>query len=215
MPTGCPGRQVMRGSIGRRTVPRMNPWYAKTVVLAATVAMIAIRAPHGHRSRSVKVARSAKTTLEIAVLSLAWLGFFVPLVWVWSDVFARAEYELRLVPLATGSILYAIGLWLFHRSHTDLGTNWSITLEVREGHRLVTEGVYRRIRHPMYTALLVFCVGQAVVVPNAIVGPSYLVVMVLLVALRLGPEERLMRDTFGAHYDEYAARTKRLVPGVW
>ena len=33
----------------------------------------------------------------------------------------------------------------------DLGTNWSITLEVREQHRLISHGVYRRIRHPMYS----------------------------------------------------------------
>jgi protein-S-isoprenylcysteine O-methyltransferase Ste14 len=36
-----------------------------------------------------------------------------------------------------------------------------------------------------------------------------------LFGLRLGPEQRLMRETFGARYDEYATRTKRLVPGVW
>lgn len=193
----------------------MNPWYAKAVVLAATVVMIAIRAPHGHRSRSVKVVRSARSTLEVVVLLFAWLGFFVPLVWVWSDVFARSEYELHPLPLVTGSLLYAIGLWLFRRSHADLGTNWSITLEVREGHSLVTRGVYEKIRHPMYTALLLYCIGQAIVIPNWIVGPSYLVVMSLLFVVRLGPEERLMRETFGARYDEYAARTKRLVPGVW
>ncbi len=193
----------------------MNPWYAKAVVLAATVAMIAIRAPHGHRSRSVKVTRSAKGTLETGLLVLAWIGFFVPLVWIWSSAFETAEFELRLAPLIVGTVLYAAGLWLFQRSHADLGTNWSITLEVREEHRLVTSGVYRGIRHPMYTALLLFSLGQAVTVPNWIAGPSYLVVMTLLVAFRLAPEEQLMRETFGARYDEYASRTRRLVPGVW
>ena len=42
----------------------MNPWIAKALVLAGTVVMIAIRAPHGHRSRIVKVATSYKTPLE-------------------------------------------------------------------------------------------------------------------------------------------------------
>ncbi|MCY2959293.1 MAG: protein-S-isoprenylcysteine O-methyltransferase [Planctomycetota bacterium] len=193
----------------------MNPWYAKGVVLAATAAMIAIRAPHGHRSRTVKVVRSAKGVLENVLLLLAWIGFFVPLVWIWSSAFESAEFELRPAALVAGSLLYAIGLWLFHRSHADLGTNWSVTLQVRENHRLVTEGVYRRIRHPMYSGLLLFSLGQAVTVPNWIAGPSYLVVMVLLVALRLGPEEGLMRGTFGARYDAYVRTTKRLVPGVW
>ncbi len=193
----------------------MNPWYAKTVVLAATVAMIAIRAPHGHKSRSVQVVRSAKGALETLLLTLAWIGFFVPLVWVATSAFARAEFELRPAALAAGAAAYAVGLWLFQRSHADLGTNWSVTLQVRKEHSLVTQGVYRRIRHPMYTALFLFSLGQAIAVPNWIAGPSYLVVMALLVAARLGPEERLMRETFGARYDEYAARTQRLVPGVW
>jgi hypothetical protein len=60
----------------------MNPWIAKALVLTGTVVMIAIRAPHGHRSRIVKVATSYETPLETGLLLLAWVGFFVPLIWV-------------------------------------------------------------------------------------------------------------------------------------
>jgi protein-S-isoprenylcysteine O-methyltransferase Ste14 len=132
----------------------MNPSIAKGVVLAATVVMIAIRAPHGQRSRGVKVVVSRKGPLEIALLVLAWIGFIVPLIWIASPAFSFAEYSLHAGPLVSGAICLMTGLWLFYRSHADLGTNWSITLEVREHHRLVTEGVYRRIRHPMYSALV-------------------------------------------------------------
>ena len=107
------------------------------------------------------------------------------------------------------------GLWLFYRSHADLGTNWSITLEVREQHRLITHGVYRRVRHPMYAALLLYSVGQALVIPNWVAGPSYLVAFAILFAFRVGAEERMMREYFGDTYEAYAARTKRLVPGLW
>lgn len=72
--------------------------------------------------------------------------------------------------LLGGLVCLAVGLWLFPRSHADLGTNWSITLEVREQHQLVTEGMNRHVRHPMYLALLVYSVGQALVVPNWIAG---------------------------------------------
>ena len=73
----------------------MNPWIAKAVVLTATVVMMAIRAPHGNRGRSVKVARSHKTPLETGLLVIAWVGFLVPLVWVGSPAFRFAEYSLR------------------------------------------------------------------------------------------------------------------------
>jgi protein-S-isoprenylcysteine O-methyltransferase Ste14 len=103
-----------------------------------------------------------------------------------------------------------VGLWLFHRSHVDLGTNWSISLELRENHQLVAHGVYRRVRHPMYTALFLY-----LVLPNWLAGPAYLVTFGLLFALRIRAEERMMRDEFGVAHEGYVARTKRLIPSVW
>ena len=110
---------------------------------------------------------------------------------------------------------FVIGLWLFYRSHADLGTNWSITLEVRVQHRLITQGVYTRIRHPMYLALALYSIGQALVIPNWVAGPSNLIAFAILCVLRIRAEERMMVDEFGAEYAAYSARTKRLVPGVW
>jgi len=193
----------------------MNPWVAKALVLAGAVVMIAIRAPHGRRSRTVKVAKSHRTPLETSLLVLAWAGFFVPLIWVASPLFSFAEYPLRSGPLVAGVICLVIGLWLFYRSHADLGANWSITLEVREHHRLITQGVYRRIRHPMYSALLLYSIGQALVIPNWVAGSSNLIAFAILFALRVGAEEKMMVETFGDEYVRYLAETKRLVPGVW
>ena len=200
---------------GGRILPGMNPWFAKVAVLAATVALVAIRAPHGHRSTAVRVKRSLRGRLEFALLLGAWVSFFLPILWIVSPWLDAADYALHPAALGAGIACYAEGLLLFHRSHADLGTNWSITLELREGHALVTEGVYRRVRHPMYSALFLYSLGQALALPNVLAGPSYLVAFGFLFALRLGPEERMMRDEFGAAYDAYVARTKRLVPGLW
>ena len=193
----------------------MNPWIAKAAILAASALMVAIRAPHGQRSRGIKVVRNSRSPRETVLLTIAWLGFFVPLIWVASSAFSFAEYRLRTGPFAAGVLFFAAGLWLFHRSHTDLGTNWSITLEVRERHRLITHGVYRRVRHPMYVALLLYSVGQALVLPNWVAGPSYLVAFAILFAFRVGAEENMMLEQFGDEYAAYMARTKRLVPGLW
>ncbi len=204
-----------RSAVRKRRCLAMNPWIAKALVLAGTVVLIAIRAPHGRRSRRVKVATSYKTPLETGLLVLAWVGFFVPLIWVASPAFSFAEYALRTGPLVAGVICLVIGLWLFYRSHADLGTNWSITLEVHEQHRLITQGVYRRIRHPMYSALALYSIGQALVIPNWVAGPSNFIAFAILYALRVRPEERMMVEEFGDEYAAYSARTKRLIPGVW
>ena len=193
----------------------MNPWIAKALVLAATAVMIAIRAPHGRESRRVRVIKSHKTPLESVILILAWTGFFIPLIWIVSPVFSFAEYPLRIGPLISGIVSFVVGLWLFYRSHADLGANWSITLEVRDRHRLITQGIYRRIRHPMYSALVLYDVAHALVIPNWVAGPSNLVAFAVLFALRVRAEERMMLEQFGDEYTAYMARTKRLVPGVW
>ncbi len=117
--------------------------------------------------------------------------------------------------LIVGTILYALGLWIFHRSHANLGTNWSQTLEIKEGHQLVTDGVYNRIRHPMYLAMLIFALGQALVIPNYLAGPSFLIGTMFLFAFRVRHEERMMLNEFGDQYACYCERSNRLIPGIW
>ncbi len=193
----------------------MNPWFAKAVILLASIVLVAIRAPHGQRSKNINVVKNRRGKLEVVLLTLAWIAFFLPLIWVVVPVAAFADYPLRPIPLIAGIACFALGLWLFYLSHADLGTNWSITLALREKHELVTHGVYRRIRHPMYLALFLYSAGQGLVLPNWVVGPSYFVAFALLFALRIGPEERMMQEEFGKDHEAYRARTKRLVPGLW
>ncbi len=193
----------------------MHPWIAKAVILAANLALVAIRAPHGHRSASVPVAKNRKGTLEKVLLIIAWTSFFLALIWIATPLLAFADYPLQPAPFIAGTLLLVVGLWLLYRSHADLGTNWSITLQIRERHQLVTHGIYCWSRHPMYLALLTIATGQALALPNWLAGPAYLVAMLLLVGLRLRPEEQMLREEFGKEYDDYAATTKRLIPGVW
>ena len=193
----------------------MNPWVVKATVLGACVALVVIRAPHGHRSQQTPIAANRRGGRETTLLVIAWISFFLPLLWVLTPLLNFADYPLHPAAFWSGAALLALGLWLLYRSHADLGTNWSITLQVREGHRLIAHGVYRRVRHPMYQSLILIGMGMALVLPNAVAGPAYLVAMLLLFAFRVGPEEQMMRDAFGPDYDAYAARTKRLIPGIW
>jgi protein-S-isoprenylcysteine O-methyltransferase Ste14 len=105
-------------------------------------------------------------------------------------------------------------LWLFYRSHRDLGQNWSISLAIRDEHRLVTSGVYRFIRHPMYSSFFLLAFAQFLLLPNWFAGASGLVGIGVLYAFRIRQEERMMLDRFGAEYRDCMARTKRLIPWV-
>ncbi len=90
-----------------------------------------------------------------------------------------------------------------------------MTLEIRQTHELVTTGVYRHVRHPMYAAFFLWAIAQALLLPNWIAGPAGLVGFGTLFGLRVRREERMMEAAFGDAYRAYAARTWRVIPGVF
>ena len=104
---------------------------------------------------------------------------------------------------------------MFRRSHKELGRNWSITLEIREQHRLVSGGPYALVRHPMYTSFMLMGLGQAFLLSNWVAGLAGLVGFAVLFFLRVDREERMMIENFGPDYRAYMARTKRLIPYLY
>ncbi len=67
----------------------------------------------------------------------------------------------------------------------------------------------------MYAAFFRYSIGQALLLPNWVVGPSYLVAFGILFAVRIGAEEKMMLEAFGDEYAACVARTKLLLPGIW
>jgi protein-S-isoprenylcysteine O-methyltransferase Ste14 len=96
----------------------------------------------------------------------------------------------------------------------DLGQNWSPSLEIGEQQTLVTHGVYRRIRHPMYAAHWMWSIAQALLLHNWIAGPAGLVCFLPLYLMRVPREEQMMFDHFGAAYRAYITRTGRVIPRI-
>ena len=140
-----------------------------------------------------------------AVLLLPPLYFFTPLL-------SFADYDLPEPIRWAGAVVMVASLWLFWRSHVDLGQNWSISLEVRENHQLVTQGVYRWMRHPMYASIWLWGFAQAMMLANWFAGWAVIPAFAAMYFLRTPREERLMYEEFGDGYRDYAARTSRLFP---
>jgi protein-S-isoprenylcysteine O-methyltransferase Ste14 len=194
----------------------LNPWFGKAAFLFQLAAIIVIRTPHRRRVDEQRVVHSRKGRLEAMLLALMWIATTIlPLVSILTPLVAFADHALHPAAFVGGVISMASGLWLLHRSHADLGPNWSITLEIREQHALVSDGVYAHIRHPMYTALFLQSLAQALLLPNWLAGPAYFVAFLLMFSLRVTGEERMMLERFGDEYTAYCGRTKRLIPGVW
>jgi protein-S-isoprenylcysteine O-methyltransferase Ste14 len=108
--------------------------------------------------------------------------------------------------------LLVCALIVFWRAHADLGRNWSPSLQVREGHSLITRGLYQYIRHPMYASQWLYVIAQPLLLHNWIAGLGGLLLFLPLYVLRVPAEEQMMVDGFGEEYRAYMLRTGRVLP---
>ena len=194
----------------------MTPFVAKLVWWAGVIGWYAIRYPHQRRSRKTPIAWRGELTREGILLAISFAGLFIlPVIYVTAGEPRGADYAFRPLLAWFGTAVFAAALIGFYLTHRDLGRFWSVTLEIRQTHRLVTTGVYRYVRHPMYAAFFLWAVAQALLLPNWLAGPAGLVGFGVLFGLRVGREELMLETTFGEAYRAYAARTWRVVPGVF
>jgi len=189
----------------------------KTSYFLALLAEMLIRFPHERQRRKTRMVVNRVSGLERLLLGLVAMGvFLLPAVYVSTSWLSWADY--RLSPRATGraggvgTALLAVAVWLFWRSHTDLGRNWSPSLQIQEGHTLVTGGVYRSLRHPMYASIWLWGIAQALVLQNWIAGWASLVLFLPMYVLRVPREERMMLEQFGEAYRMYMNQTGRVIP---
>lgn len=194
----------------------MTPELAAIVWAVGLIAWVAIRLPHQRRARRLKVVSDARTLEDRLALATATVGLSViPLVYVATGFPAFANYAFQPWLAWLGLIVELGFLALFFASHRQLGKNWSVTLEIRDKHELVTDGLYRFVRHPMYSSFWLWAIAQALLLPNWVAGFSGLIGVAILYFSRVGKEEAMMRQTFGSAYDAYSARTGRVIPRVW
>jgi protein-S-isoprenylcysteine O-methyltransferase Ste14 len=183
------------------------------VWFAGLVGWYIIRYPFERRAKKVGVTKSLFGWRESGLLSLAFFGLWiVPL--IYSLTGFPAALDRPLIPAITilGVVALCGALLLFYRSHADLGKNWSISLQIRNEHRLVTTGIYRFVRHPMYSSFFLLAVAQLMLLPNWFAGATGLIGVGMLYAFRIRQEERMMMERFGAEYRDYIAHTARLIP---
>jgi protein-S-isoprenylcysteine O-methyltransferase Ste14 len=189
---------------------------AKAILVIGAVSWFIIRWPHQRRSWKTRTRLNRRTTLEKILLTCSFTGLgIIPFTYVFSGQPRFADYPFQPVLAWLGTAVFVASLCLFYRVHRELGRNWSDSLEVREQHALVTEGLYRYVRHPMYTAFFMWAVAQALLLPNWVAGFSGLVGFGTLFLFRVGREEQMMLESFGEEYRAYMKRTARLIPGIY
>ena len=194
----------------------MTATISKIIWLAFGLAWFLLRLRPGRRSRKTPVRYSDRGVREFVLLgaSLTGLGI-VPALYLATHFPRFADYPVVPVLSYLGIVADVVCLWLFHRTHRDLGHNWSVSLDLRQRHTLVTTGVYGVVRHPMYTAFWLMGLAQLLLLPNWVAGPAGLVGFSILFFGRVGREEDMMISAFGDEYRAYMRRTARVVPWLY
>lgn len=146
-----------------------------------------------------------------------WLQYYPPLIWLplLVAVFARplqitlaTEFQLAGVALAVGAGAFgAAGMW-------SLGRSYGIGLDIFAGAPLVTGGIHRIVRHPMYLGIVLYHLGAAVALGSGFLLLATAVFVLPYTAMRIAAEDRVLRDGFGEAFDAYRERVAALIPGM-
>ncbi|WIW44222.1 isoprenylcysteine carboxylmethyltransferase family protein [Bradyrhizobium sp. 62B] len=144
----------------------------------------------------------------LIVAMLAWL--------VLIGIDRRVEGSDMPVALqAAGVALFLLStlftLWVFRENSFAAPV---VKLQAERAQRVISTGPYAHVRHPMYSGMVLFFTGLPLLL-GSWWGLAMVPVFIALFAIRIGIEERILRDGLPG-YADYAARVRyRLVPGVW
>jgi len=117
---------------------------------------------------------------------------------------------LTFLGLAIEAAGIAFAIW----SRRHLGVNWSGEVRLASGHALVRSGPYARIRHPIYTGVLLMYLG-VMVVSGEMHAPIAVALIVLAYVRKIGLEDKLLQENFGSEWDAWRRATWALVPPIY
>lgn len=114
-----------------------------------------------------------------------------------------------------GLILMAGGQLLRWWSIATLGRMFTVTVSIREDHRLIDRGPYRFVRHPSYSAILLVHAGAGLCFGNVFTLAVLVLPIAAALLYRMHVEEKVLVHELGPSYLEYMQRTSRLIPHVY
>jgi len=164
-------------------------------------------------ARKLKTIKQREPSTERIVYILIIASAYVLL---FSDGVNFGALDRRLVPDSTllgvlGVMLSFLGVGFAIWARKHLGENWSATVTLKKGHELIRTGPYRRVRHPIYSGMLLGMAGAALAL-GEIRGLVAFVVAVISFYVKARKEERFLFAEFGPAFAEHARSTGMFLP---
>jgi protein-S-isoprenylcysteine O-methyltransferase Ste14 len=185
-------------------------WFYQSFFPVLWIAFLAywqIKAFNTKTTRRLEPAASRILRVLIFAIAIVLLSTTrIPLHWLYLQ-----PWPTGLWPFWLGAAVMIAGLLFAIWAREHLGSNWSRSVTIKQGHELITSGPYAVVRHPIYTGILAGFLGTAIALSEAR-GFIAFVLIFLALWLKLRMEEQWMRSQFGETYATYAHQTAALVP---
>jgi len=168
-------------------------------------------------SRAKLAGQSETKRAPASVLGIALQMVGYALVWMLQRKPPAAGVPLSAAEIALdvmAPVLSIVSVWIGLAAVRTLGRQWSYTARLVENHKLVTEGPYNVVRHPIYTAMFGKLLATNFAFGHWIGLPVAGGIFVAGTLIRIRSEERLLREAFGTEYESYARRVPSFIPFV-
>jgi protein-S-isoprenylcysteine O-methyltransferase Ste14 len=113
-----------------------------------------------------------------------------------------------------GALIFIIGLAIRLSAAVSLNRSYSWTLEIRDEHRLVKDGLYRYVRHPVYLGALLSVIAVPIYAASFL-GFLFTLTAIPLFIYRMGVEEKMLIEEYGDEYLEFMKATSKLIPHIY
>ncbi len=175
-------------------------------------AVAAVRVPEVGKTRAE--ARKTVQRQHLMVVFMQVVSIAIVLIGPFGDRRSFATFDESATTRWIGLCLYAFGFLMMHLAEYHLGRHFSVEVSVQEGHMLVKDGPYRIVRHPRYLGIIFFAVGLSLLFRSWL-SLILACAVVPVILWRIRDEEALLHEEFGAAWEEYAAHSSRLIPGIF
>ena len=134
------------------------------------------------------------------------IGMFIPLYHIW---------QVIDLPVMAGIVVAIIGFIIRWTAIVQLGKLFTVDVSIANRHTLKSSGLYKRVRHPSYSGLLLIIAGIAFCLNNLFSLVVILVPVFLAINYRIRIEEKILMEEFGEQYANYKKRVASIIPWIY
>jgi protein-S-isoprenylcysteine O-methyltransferase Ste14 len=151
--------------------------------------------------------RSSKLIIWIFIAVGIFCGIFVA---------RRMQLDHREMGLVVGGIcIFVIGMIIRLSAIYQLGKEFTVDVVIGKEHKLHDTGLYKRVRHPSYSGMVLEFIGLSMLFNSYYAIPAVVLPVLLALIYRMNIEEKALKDALGPPYADYMKRTKRILPGIY